>query len=278
MSKCSITARLTFIGMWTECDDFGRGVADARVLKGSIWPLDDDVTPDAITAHLDQLTQTGHIRLYTSGDETYYEVIAFEKHQSAAYRRGVSKFPDPSALSCTILHDEECKIVLEGKGREGIGKEAATTPVVTNDPYDLAVAAAVETRRKQTTKPITNPDAWTRSVKAGIETDKGPYIRQLLAQGHNPDDTARIALGELPASTPTERTFYDAEQWACTIAQGEQSRGDPYDPDEFAHICKAANRDPEWTTHALDAYLIAYNCQRDYRAHTVPATLSVVAG
>lgn len=88
---------MTFIGMWTEADDHGNGIADERLLKGAIWPLDDDIEPLHVSAFLRVLAASGHIRLYQVGDETYFHIVNFAKHQAAAYRRGDPKFPVESA-------------------------------------------------------------------------------------------------------------------------------------------------------------------------------------
>jgi hypothetical protein len=97
LAKCPRDARTTFEGMWCEADDHGRGIADARLLKGAIWPLDDDITFLHVSAFIDVLAATGHIRLYAVDGETYYEVTNWEKHQAAAYRRGEAKYPPFSA-------------------------------------------------------------------------------------------------------------------------------------------------------------------------------------
>jgi len=97
LAKCPRDARTTFEGMWCEADDHGRGIADARLLKGAIWPLDDDITFLHVSAFVDVLAATGHIRLYEVDGEAYYEVANWEKHQAAAYRRGEPKFPPFSA-------------------------------------------------------------------------------------------------------------------------------------------------------------------------------------
>lgn len=122
LARCSRDARLTFQGLWVEADDCGRGIADPRVLKGAIWPLDDDVTADDVRHHMSELVETGHIRLYQVGEEDFYEIANWEEHQAAAYRRGSATFPAPF---CTSLHDEKCKKVLEGN-KEG-NKEGQRT-------------------------------------------------------------------------------------------------------------------------------------------------------
>src|SRR4051812_7092319 len=113
LAKCSIPARLTYVGLWTEADDKGRGKADPDVLCGVIWPIDRDITAEVFAGHLCELVQSAHIRLYTAEEDVYFHILKWEKHQAAAYRRGEPKHPDPddSAL-CTILHADECRNVL----------------------------------------------------------------------------------------------------------------------------------------------------------------------
>ena len=141
LAKCSLGARLTFIGLWTDCDAKGRGVADARILKGALFALDDAITHGEVQGWLRELRSTGHILLYQIDGDWFYEVAKFEKHQSAAYRTGEAVHPAPPPIDPTPpdepLHDEPCKpvqpaqprtpsrAVREGKGREGKGTLAA---------------------------------------------------------------------------------------------------------------------------------------------------------
>lgn len=124
LSQCSRDSRLTFQGLWIEADDHGRGVADTRVIKGAVWPLDDDITPETVEMHLQELESTRHLMLFHVSGERYYEVLAWEKHQAAAYRRGEAKHPVPPAETTNrdILHDfarsEVQESALIGKGRE----------------------------------------------------------------------------------------------------------------------------------------------------------------
>lgn len=126
LARVSLPARLTFQGLWCEADDHGRGIADAHIIKGVVWPLEHDITADDVANHLNELERTGHIRRYTVDGDAFYEVVAWEKHQSAAYRRGAAVHPaPPEGPPEQPLHDEACKKVqvaredvLEGKGRE----------------------------------------------------------------------------------------------------------------------------------------------------------------
>lgn len=122
LAKCSRDARLTFTGLWTEADDHGHGVADPRILKGAIWPLDDDITHEHVSAHIRMLVETDHIRLYEVAGEAYYEVIHWSEHQAAAYRRGEPKHPGPDDPLATVSHEdvqESAGRTQERAGREG---------------------------------------------------------------------------------------------------------------------------------------------------------------
>jgi hypothetical protein len=139
LARVPLAARLTFVGLWCEADDYGRGVADPRILKGAIWPLDDDVDAAQVEEHLQQLADTGHIVVYAIDGDVFYAISTFDNHQSAAYRRGQAKYPEPTPD--TILHTfardgvqaahlsvqaalkGSTDGLLEGKGTEGKGVE-----------------------------------------------------------------------------------------------------------------------------------------------------------
>lgn len=93
LGKLPRDARLLFAGLWTESDDHGNGVADGRLLKGAIFPYDDDLEHEHVFALLCMLAASSHIQLYTVGDETYFHIINFVRHQAPAYRRGGPKYP-----------------------------------------------------------------------------------------------------------------------------------------------------------------------------------------
>lgn len=112
LARVSRDARLTFQGLWCEADDFGRGVADPRILKGAIWPLDDDLGWQDVEKHLDELVATGHIVVYEVDGDHYFHIPTWEEHQAAAYRRGKAVHPAPPDIP---LHDEACKDVQDAR-------------------------------------------------------------------------------------------------------------------------------------------------------------------
>lgn len=226
LAKVSLPARLTFQGLWCEADDHGRGIADAHIIKGVIWPLEHDITADHVANHLTELERTGHIRRYTVADDAFYEVVAWEKHQAAAYRRGVAVHPaPPEGPPEQPLHDAECKEVqdarldvqdarldvLEGKGREqGTGNEEAPHPAsqplvgrlseprhfveLVEPGGDVAVRreahAILEEANRQSDKPLTPSE--TAKVR--------PAIKEALDAGYDPAELAS-AIAAAPYKT-----------------------------------------------------------------------------
>lgn len=99
LSGCSVAARWTFAGLWTVCDDDGRARSDPRLIKGAIWPLDDDVTAKDVAAMLDELESAGLICRYEAQGKGYLHAVNFTEHQKP-------NRPTPSKLPacCKPVH------------------------------------------------------------------------------------------------------------------------------------------------------------------------------
>jgi hypothetical protein len=84
--------RWTFAGLWTHCDDEGRAAFDARLLKASIYPLDDSVTIPVISSDMAHLERVGAVCFYVVGGRQYVHVPAWHDHQHPN-RKVESKLP-----------------------------------------------------------------------------------------------------------------------------------------------------------------------------------------
>lgn len=82
LAEVSVHARWTFAGLWTYVDDEGRGKADPRLIKGQIWPLDDDVTSKDVASYIDELEAGGMVCRYEVDGRTYLHVVRWHEHQS----------------------------------------------------------------------------------------------------------------------------------------------------------------------------------------------------
>lgn len=96
MAEHPLSTRLTYIGLWTYVDDEGRGVDDARLVKGEVWPLDDGMTPKKVEAELQRLADAGQIIRYQVAGRRYLAVTEWKDHQKIN-RPTDSAFPDPFA-------------------------------------------------------------------------------------------------------------------------------------------------------------------------------------
>lgn len=81
--------------IYVNTDDYGRYHADSEILKGQIYTRK-KISKTIIEKRLNELWNIGLINLYKNNDETYLEIVDFEKHQ--IFRSDVKKraeYPEP---------------------------------------------------------------------------------------------------------------------------------------------------------------------------------------
>lgn len=124
VTRVSLGARLTFIGLWTYCDDEGRGRDEPRLVKAALWPLDDGVSADTVDAHLTELSAARLIERYEVEGAHYIAIRNWGEHQKIDRPR-TSIIPAPPQRRVTDRepstkprrkHAEPS--LLEGKGKE----------------------------------------------------------------------------------------------------------------------------------------------------------------
>lgn len=114
IADLSLSARLTFIGLWTYVDDEGRGVDDARLVKGDLWQLDDKHTVKKVQSDLEALEDSGRIERYTINGRRYLRIVNWKTHQKISH-------PTPSTIPASFT--ERSGKPPEPSGGEGNGKE-----------------------------------------------------------------------------------------------------------------------------------------------------------
>ena len=82
VSPLPFRARLTWIGLWTQCDDHGRYKDSARLIKADVWPLDPDVSLRDVEDDLNTLADLGRIVRYQVDGKPYLAVVNWHAHQS----------------------------------------------------------------------------------------------------------------------------------------------------------------------------------------------------
>ncbi len=129
VSVLPMRARLTWIGLWTQCDDQGRTKDHLRLIKADVWPLDNVSLAD-IEEDLSTLAAHGRIVRYEVDGQRFLEVTNWSEHQKIN-RPTPSKIPPPPepseshaplSESTGSPHDRKGR---ERKGREGSARETA---------------------------------------------------------------------------------------------------------------------------------------------------------
>lgn len=123
VAALSIRGRLTWIGLWTHADDYGRAKANPRLIKAALYPLDDDISILDVLGDLGELEAAGRIRRYEVDGAEYLQVNGWENHQRIA-RPTPSRIPNADALENNADALETIP-GREGKGREGRGNARA---------------------------------------------------------------------------------------------------------------------------------------------------------
>lgn len=131
VSALPLRARLTWIGLWTQCDDHGRTKDNARLIKARIWPLD-DVTLREVEDDLITLAAEGRIVRYEVDGKRYLAIVNWHEHQTIN-RPSPSNIPppvdNPVDVAVTSGNDAHAPLTEDSrnahvrKGRERKGKE-----------------------------------------------------------------------------------------------------------------------------------------------------------
>lgn len=108
-------ARLLFIGMWNFVDDEGRAPYSPGRLKMQIFPADNL----DISELVGELRRSGRVEVYQVDGKDYFQVTHFTEHQKID-KRSNSKHPSPPNPP-----ESPRALPLEGKGREGNGRDSA---------------------------------------------------------------------------------------------------------------------------------------------------------
>lgn len=187
VSSLPLRARLTWIGLWTHCDDHGRYKDSARLIKGDIWSLD-DVSLRDIDEDLACLEAARRIVRYEVDGKTYLAIVNWHAHQ-AINRPSKSRYPGPPmALGSADPDDDNlCEVCAvpglvdhsptphggltepsrqEGRGKEGKGGDvrggASVNPPPPKCPKHLHL----------TKPPPCGPCADARRARADWDTER----------------------------------------------------------------------------------------------------------
>lgn len=89
----SPNAKVLLLGLWVGCDDYGRGNYYPKQIEAAVFPVE----AVDIESLLAEVVESGFIRVYSVGNQSYYEVPTWERWQSPKYK-AKSKIPLPGEV------------------------------------------------------------------------------------------------------------------------------------------------------------------------------------
>ncbi len=122
VSPLPFRARLTWIGLWTHCDDQGRAKDNTKLIKAAVWPLD-AVTLGEIEEDLATLADHGRIVRYEVDGKRFLAVTNWSDHQRPN-KPTPSRLPAPTAANRRRWPTDEYD-----PPPEGLPDDSLTTPV-----------------------------------------------------------------------------------------------------------------------------------------------------
>lgn len=227
LARLPVEARWTFVGLWTYCDDEGRGRGDARLVKAAVWPLE-DVASSAVAGHLRQLEAARLICQYEIDGKPYLHVVNFAEHQKPQHP-AKSKHPDCPRLIHGGTH-ESSVVPHEGSGgshevsaqpasSNGTAEQTCRSEAVSENPHEdllrahedlppVVVVRNLEGEKETPTVPRGEPRSETQRAndlaKAYVDLvplSRFPAIagiaRQAIRSGRYGDEQIHAALTRL---------------------------------------------------------------------------------
>ena len=94
LASVSYQARLTYIGIWNFCDDYGVTKANSLWLKSRIYPYDDKLSIKDFNRWIQELVDLKRIIQFQACGETFYFLPNFRKHQ-VINRPSKTRYPEP---------------------------------------------------------------------------------------------------------------------------------------------------------------------------------------
>lgn len=105
IASLPLSARLTFIGLWTHADDNGVAVDNVRLIAAAIWPLEDDPLEALVrtSEDLQRLSEAGLIVRYEVGGRALLFITNWDEHQKVSHP-GKPRFvrPSPAQIEASI--------------------------------------------------------------------------------------------------------------------------------------------------------------------------------
>ncbi|MEU5518724.1 hypothetical protein AB0H65_30545 [Streptomyces griseoaurantiacus] len=221
VAACSVSAVVTYIGLFTQADDHGRHRDNAAIIAGVLWPLRAEHTPVHVEDDLEQLANAGLICRYTGCDgKRYLHITGWFEHQK------IDK-PSQSRLpACTHHHPEHRCGPCKGPCSGGIAESPfRALPDSSTNPQAALPAATPgmegsgeENAAPLVGKPTHHGEHGTDVVAAATGSTLGEASPK-SPRGHHEDSGPGSRILD-PGSSPTGRTAPDTAVRASDLVAG----------------------------------------------------------
>lgn len=113
LGLCNRDERLLFMGLISNADDEGRGRANFKLIKSTIFPYDEDLSSEDIQKMLLSLSKLKLVIFYEVDSQEFYFLPNFLKHQNI-------NRPTPSKLPVPTDDGIQCKFIEESLNNQGV--------------------------------------------------------------------------------------------------------------------------------------------------------------
>lgn len=93
--KLTRDERMLYMGLWNQADEHGRALGDPVVVKGQVFPYDDDLSVEVIGRMLGRLDESGVVQGYEVDGDPYLFLPKLAVHQRLEPHKSRSKHPEP---------------------------------------------------------------------------------------------------------------------------------------------------------------------------------------
>lgn len=196
VAACSVTAVVTYVGLFTQADDHGRHRDNAAIIAGVLWPLRAEHTPVHVEDDLQQLADAGLVCRYTGCDgKRYLHITGWFEHQK------IDK-PSQSRLPVCIEHhgDHRCG-PCKGQCSRTTAPEAFPEASANARREIGALPARVENSRPGS---VPAPAAQQEDLPHRAEAESGPSVEKPDREGVA-ESSPRTPGGFSEASAPGSR-------------------------------------------------------------------------
>lgn len=194
-----LRARLTWIGLWTHCDDKGRCRDNERLVKAAVWPLEDEILAQDVEEDLAVLAARGRVLRYLVDGQRYLQIVGWKDHQKIN-RPAESELPAPPVDPPSGGHSvsphgvlSEPSVSLHGKKTDpGVGVAVSAGQTLFSEP-SVSLHGG-----------LTEGSPWEVEVEVEVEEGREPKPSEADASGASAPSDQQPALALVPTAPQSE--------------------------------------------------------------------------